>query len=318
MKNRHIRLNPITTLEFSLFLKRFLFYHLQYAWRVSTHLPPTYHHPHLIHLLYNHRSSLFKSMPRERVIHQPRGWVWVIAPWLVVSLLGFLFAQPPSLGAYYRRQLYLYVRTLVGKSIAICIKVVMFCAFHFYFYLRTLIEISIASCIKAVAFCAFHFYKSASFVWKMLMDWREGDYDEFQFWIWHQCESVRHGLIDWIPPLWKCIRDQWIPWSLRQYRSLTSLLYAGCSFVKEIPKDTVEDFAVSSAMVVPGAIGVSELYKRRDNWHGQAWLKRFLWRRRVSGKAGLEWSSLGWWWFAFSYSGGRSVETMIWSIGGVA
>lgn len=45
----------------------------------------------------------------------------------------------------------------------------------------------------------------------------------------------------------------------------TSLLYAGCSFVKAIPRETVEDYVVSTAMVARGAIGAWRLYKRRDN-----------------------------------------------------
>ena len=122
-------------------------------------------------------------MPREQVIHRPRIWVCAITPWLALCLIGFLFAQPPSLGAYYKRQLYLYIRNLVGKSLSICVKVVTFCAFHFYLYLRTLIEISVAICIKFVGLCAFNLYRLVSFVWKVLMDWREGDQDEFQFWI---------------------------------------------------------------------------------------------------------------------------------------
>lgn len=177
-------------------------------------------------------------MPQNRLRHQTREWAWAITPWLVLCLLGFLFAQPPSLWAYYRREWYLYIRTFVGTLIAICLKI--------------------------LAFCAYPLYGFASCVWKMLKQWQKAHQDQFQSWILHQCKSMRNGLVYWIPRLWESVRNQWLPWSLRQFRSLSSLLYTGCSVVKAIPTDTVRDFIVSTAMLTLGAMVVWELYKRKS------------------------------------------------------
>ena len=176
-------------------------------------------------------------MPQGRLIHQPREWFWALVPWIVVIFLGFLFAQPPTLGWYYRRQLYLCMRTLVGTSIEICLKV--------------------------LAFCADPLYGCASLVWKMLKHWQKTHQDELQAWIKYLYESMRDGLGYWIPRLWESVRNRWIPWSLRQCKSLTSFLYTGCSFGKAITADTVRSFIVSTAILALSAMVVGELYKRK-------------------------------------------------------
>ena len=181
-------------------------------------------------------------MPHGRIIHQPREWVWALMPWIMLIFLGFLFAQPPTLGWYYRRQLYLYIRALAGTLIAICVKVLTFWVYPFYGF--------------------------ASFVWKVLRHWREAHQDDFQAWMSHQCESMRDGLGYWIPRVWESARDQWIPWSLRQFRSFMSFLYTGCSFAKAITADTVRNLIASTAILALGAIVVWELYrlKRQLGW----------------------------------------------------
>ena len=176
-------------------------------------------------------------MPQGRIIHQPREWVWVLMPWIVLIILCFLFAQPPTLGWYYRRQLCLYMRTLVGTSIAICLEVLTFCVYPFYGF--------------------------GSFVWRVLRHWREAHQDEFQAWMLQQYEAMRDGLVYWIRRVWEVVRDQWVPWSLRQFRSLTSFIYTDCFFVKAITADTVRNCIVATAILALGAIIVWELYKQQ-------------------------------------------------------
>ena len=48
-----------------------------------------------------------KSKPRrEKLIYPERKWVWILGPWIIIILVSFIFARPPSIAAYYRHEFY--------------------------------------------------------------------------------------------------------------------------------------------------------------------------------------------------------------------
>ena len=53
--------------------------------------------------------------PRHHTVYYPRVWVWVLLPWAMVFLSGFLFARPPSLAHYYRQELYAKVQGMASQ-----------------------------------------------------------------------------------------------------------------------------------------------------------------------------------------------------------
>ena len=66
------------------------------------------------------------SKPRSRgLVHRPRKWVWVLAPWLFLLLLCWIFTQPPSIAAYYRHNLYSSTLISLRRLVTYCREIIV-------------------------------------------------------------------------------------------------------------------------------------------------------------------------------------------------
>ena len=52
----------------------------------------------------------------EELFYPEREWAWILAPWVILSFVSFIFARPPSLGAYYRDAFYVKVSAISRRG----------------------------------------------------------------------------------------------------------------------------------------------------------------------------------------------------------
>lgn len=92
---------------------------------------------------FSQRVNSAKSVPKrrkrtdrsKRLVYLPRQWVWGLAFWIIISVLGLLFSKPPSIAAYYRYKLYGYILTLWNWTM-----VLQRCLTQYAFYTQGLFQ----------------------------------------------------------------------------------------------------------------------------------------------------------------------------------
>ena len=66
-------------------------------------------------------SASSRRRNRKRDFHPPRTTAWVLAFWILLLFLCFIFARPPSIVAYYRQNLYNYLWELYRSFVSTAI-----------------------------------------------------------------------------------------------------------------------------------------------------------------------------------------------------